>query len=105
MERVCLVRKSCEWGGVIFQNNKGEEWVGKFVVTNERTMLRAKRATPGDHKGAEPPYLAAIPARRAGRQLVPIQRTESQQFVNPKAPRSFDISTRNLREVVGLGLT
>ena len=34
-----------------------------------------------------------------------IQRKESQHFGNPKAPRSFKISTPNLREVVGLGQT
>ena len=60
---------------------------------------------PGDHKGAEPPNLAALPACRAGRQLVLIQRKESDNFLTAKAPRPLVLSTGYLREVVGLGLT
>ena len=41
----------------------------------------------------------------AGVGTIHIQRKESQKFVNPEAPRSFEISTRNLCEVVSLGQT
>ena len=37
--------------------------------------------------------------------LHPYTKKRKSQFGNPKAPRSFEISNRNLREVVGLGQT
>ena len=57
---------------------------------------------PGDHKGAEPPYLAALLARRAGRQLVHIQRKERGNFVDLRLP---GLERYRPGKVVGLGQT
>ena len=53
------------------------------------------KACVGDYKGTLPPYRDENSAPRALSHLVYIQKNKRQNFLNPKAPRLLEISTRN----------